>query len=99
MLPNDINEIKKMIDKSAEDLFSKMNGIPKIQKQTEGVPNNIKWRVKYFFITEQTTADEYANFMTTLIQNPTKYSILREKENWTQSGELIKIVEYLEKEV
>ena len=87
-----------MIDNSAEQIYGKLNGIPKIQEKDKKINNGISWRVKYFFITEQSTADEYAEFMTKLIRNQDKYSILREKENWTQSGELIKIVEYLEKD-
>jgi len=97
MFGDNFDDLKKIIDKSAEQIYSKFSGIPKIQENSDNMPSNIKWRVKYFFITEQTSADEYADFMTTLIQNQNKYIILREKENWTPSGELIKIVEYLER--
>ena len=90
------NELKKMIDNSAERLYSSVSGIPKIQKE-DNISANVKWQAKFFFIAEQNAADEYAAFMTHIIQNPDKYSLLREKENWTPSGELIRIVEYLEK--
>jgi len=99
MFGENMNELKKIIDKSAEQIYGKLNGaIPSVQKEINKTMPGVKWRVKYFFITEQTSSDEYAEFMTTLIQNQNKYSILREKENWTQSGELIKIIEYLEKD-
>jgi len=97
MFSENFNELRKMIDESAEKIYSRFTGIPKLQNENKNIASNIKWKAKYFFITEQTTADEYANFMTTLIQNQDKYLILREKENWTPSGELIKIIEYLEK--
>jgi hypothetical protein len=97
MFSGNFDDLKKMIDNSAENLFSRMNGIPTIQTKSKDASLNVTWKVKYFFITEQESANEYAEFMTNIIRLPNKYSLLREKENWTQNGELIKIVEYLEK--
>ena len=93
---NSFDDLFKQINQSAERIYTQFNGIPKMSKEVETHPN-LKYKTKFFFIAEQTGADEYADFMTTLINNPKKYSLIRERENWTPSGELIKLIEYLEK--
>ena len=88
--------LQQQIDNEAMRLYNKLNGMPNL-KPNDNITKNFAFRSKFFFITEQTTANEYAEFMTELINNPEKYIIIREKENWTQAGELIRLVEYLEK--
>jgi len=97
MFGNDsFNDLHKIINSSAERAYSSVSGIPKIQRESS-TASGLKWQSKFFFIAEQTSADEYANFMTNIIQNPEKYTLIREEKNWTPSGELIRLVEYLEK--
>jgi len=98
MITGNMSELKKIIEQSAESVHSKLNGMPNLNSKEDNISKNLKWRVKHFIIVEQMGADEYADFMTTLIQNQNKYTIIREKETWTQAGEMIKLVEYLEKD-
>lgn len=93
---DNFNELFKQINQSAERIHSQINGIPKMSKELNSKPN-LQYRTKFFFIAEQTGADEYSEFMTELINDQNRYSIIREKENWTPSGELIRLVEYFEK--
>jgi len=96
MFGDNFNDLHKIINNSAERAYSSVSGIPKIQKDDE-LSKSLSWKSKFFFIAEQTGADEYADFMSMIIQNPEKYTLIREEKNWTQSGELIRLVEYLEK--
>lgn len=93
---DNFNELFKQINQSAQQMHSQVNGIPKISKKLNST-TNLEYKTKFFFIAEQTAADEFSEFMTMLINNQDKYSILREKENWTPSGELIRLIEYFEK--
>jgi len=86
------------ITKNADRLKDNLSGIPKTVSQTNDIPfKDYTYRTQVFFIAEEVTAQEYADFITKTLHEPDKYMIVREKENWTQNAECIRIVDYLEK--
>ena len=51
---------------------------------------------KFFVIGEDYDASVYAEFINELMNNPKKYQMIREEQNWTKEGELIRMVDYIE---
>jgi hypothetical protein len=47
-------------------------------------------------IIDDLTAEEYADFIDDILASSGKREILREAENWTKEGELIRVIDYLE---
>jgi len=94
-------EINKILNSSAERLQAHLSGIPR-PSGTEVEVNPFKgfeYKSKVFLIAEDMSASEFAEFMTNILHNPHRYHIIREKENWTQNGECVRVVDFLEKTI
>ena len=94
------SDLNKMLNNSADLLKSQLQGIPTPNKNNDNNPFvSHTFKSKVFLIAEDVSASEYAEFVTEALRNPHKYVLVREKENWTQNGECIRIIDYLEKEM
>jgi len=94
-------EINKILNNSAERLQTHLSGMPR-PSGAEMKTNPFKgfeYKTKVFLIAEDTSASEFAEFMTNILHNPNRFHIIREKESWTQNGECIRVVDYLEKTI
>lgn len=97
MLNDKFEELIKQINEGASRVHSSVTEMPKIQ-QNIGEKQKFIYRSRFFIIGDNVSAAEYADFINIVISNPSKFKILREKESWTQHGELMKFVEYMQHE-
>ena len=76
------------------------NGIPTVTSYDKEVAKKKKNKIfknKIFLLSVDEGSEEYSEFMTSLIQTEGT-EILREDSSWTQHGELIRSIDYLETE-
>jgi len=75
-------------------------GMPSVTSYDKEVAKNKGKKIfknKIFLLSVDEGSEEYSEFMTSLIQTDGT-EILREDSSWTQHGELIRSVDYLEAE-
>jgi hypothetical protein len=56
------------------------------------------FKTKVFAILDDVSAEEYSAFINYLMRNKKSTTVIRELENWTKDGELIRVVDYIEEE-
>lgn len=95
MVNDRFKELLAQINEEAARLHSSISEMPKIQHELESKQKFV-YKARFFIIGDNVSAAEYAEFINKVVENPSKYKILREKESWTQHGELMKFVEYMQ---
>ncbi len=93
-------DLAAIIDKQASGIAKAMR-MPETKttsvKQEQAKKQKIQtFRTRIFVIIDDYSGQEYADFINTLILDSTTYEVLREVENWTKDGELIRVVDYIE---
>jgi signal transduction protein with GAF and PtsI domain len=96
------NELANMINENAAGIAKAM-GMPEIKttsidKELKNSEKNRVFKTKVFAILDDVSAEEYSAFINYLLKNKKTTSVLREAENWTKDGELIRVVDYIEDE-
>lgn len=93
-------ELAEIISKQAEGI-AKSLGMPDVK--TTSVDEELKktkkkntFKTKLFVIIDDISAEDYSKFIDNIISNPQDFEIIREVENWTKDGELIRVVDYIE---
>lgn len=94
-------EIQKIIDAAANKLVDSI-GMPSAKtttiEQEYGKKEKKKvYKVKFFNLIDDESAQAYGEFMTDLI-NKQGIKIVREDKSWTPEGELLRVVDYVEEE-
>jgi len=91
-------EIQKIIDDASENIISSM-GMPKARTTTLENESKSKTKreygVKFFVMIDDESSESYSAFMT-MLMNDSSYTIVREDKSWTQEGELIRVVDYIQ---
>ena len=93
-------EIQRIIDEAGAKMAASM-GMPEARTTTVekefNTADKIKktYHVKFFAILDDESAAVYSDFMTKLI-NSSGTQIVREDKSWTQEGELLRVVDYIE---
>jgi len=90
--------LKEIIEEDLDRLFS-AGGMPQIpvttlEKESKKNAPQQTFHTRVFAILEDETAHEYAKFINFVI-NSKNVTILREEQNWTKEGELIRVVDYI----
>lgn len=95
-------DLSDIINKQAEGIVKAMK-MPEIK--TTSVEEELKkskakkvFKTKVFVLLDDVSAEEYSAFINYLMTNDKTTTVLREVENWTKDGELIRVVDYIEDE-
>jgi hypothetical protein len=94
------NDLASIIDKQAAGIAKAM-GMPSVKTTTveKEMANSKKKKSFYtrvFAILDDISAEEYSAFINYIITNSKTTTIIREEQNWTKDGELIRVVDYME---
>jgi signal transduction protein with GAF and PtsI domain len=89
-----------MIDKQAAGIAKAM-GMPNVRtttvdKELEKNKKNKEFKTKVFAILDDVSAEEYSAFINYIMKNSKTTTIIREEQNWTKDGELIRVIDYIE---
>ena len=95
MLINIAEEIRQQASNIASTMMPEAS-ITSYEKEMKKKAGNFVMRTRFFAIIDDLSAEEYSTFITEIIKNPDKYKLIREAENWTKEGELIRVVDFLE---
>ena len=90
-------DIKELIDREAENIVKAM-GMPvtkttTVEKELSKSKKRKVFETRVFLIINDASAATYSSFITQLIAGDDGRRILRESENWTKDGELIRVVD------
>ncbi len=96
------SDLASIIDANVAGI-AKALGMPDVKTTT--VDNELAkaekskvFKTKVFAILDDVSAEEYSAFINYLMKNRKTTTVLREEENWTKDGELIRVVDYVEEE-
>ena len=95
-----MDNIADIINKQAEGIVKAM-GMPEVKTtslEEELSKTNKKkmFKTRVFVLLDDVSAEEYSAFINYLMSNKKTATVLREVENWTKDGELIRVVDYIE---
>jgi len=95
-------DISKIIEEQASGIVKAL-GMPEVrtttyEKEVNKNKKNKVFKTKVFVLIDDISAEEYAAFMNYLIANNKTTELIREVENWTKDGELVRVVDYIEEE-
>ncbi len=94
--------LAEMIEQQAAGMVKAMH-MPNIktttlEKEQSGRKAKRVFKTKVFAIIDDVSAEEYATFINFLMERDSETNVMREVENWTKDGELIRVVDYIEVE-
>ena len=92
-------DIQKIIDEAGSQISASI-GMPSAKTTTvekEFAKNGTRkeYNVRFFNLIDDESAKDYSDFMTSIINKP-GIQIVREDKSWTQEGELLRVVDYVE---
>jgi len=96
-------ELSDFIDKQAAGIARSLS-MPNVKTTTfdEEIKKNKSkkpvFRTRVFVIIDDISAEDYAEFINSILIANGDKTIIREVENWTKDGELIRVVDYTEKQ-
>ena len=92
----DLNEI---IEKQAEGIAKALRmpeaNVTTYEKEIKKKKPKKEFATRVFLIIDDISALEYAEFINQVFESGGDMEIMREVENWTKDGELIRVVDYV----
>lgn len=94
-------DLNEYIDKQAAGI-AKSLGMPKVKTTTfdEEIKKKSSkhpvFRTRVFVLLDDVSAEEYSEFINDILDSGGTKNIIREVENWTKDGELIRVIDYTE---
>ena len=94
--------INEIIEQQAEAIVRNLK-MPEVkttslEKEMEKNKKIKKFSTRVFLLIDDVSAESYSSFMNYIIENPKTTKLLREVENWTKDGELIRVIDYMTSE-
>jgi len=92
-------ELGELIAQQAADI-AKAVQMPKadvvfFDEKKENTPPKKEFATKVFLIIDDISALEYSEFINQVFRSKGDMEVVREVENWTKEGELIRVVDYV----
>ncbi len=94
--------LAEMIEQQAAGMVKAMH-MPGVKtttlekEQSDGKAKRV-FKTRVFAILDDVSAEAYSSFINFLMERDSETSVMREVENWTKDGELIRVVDYIEVE-
>jgi len=95
-------DLNEFIDKQAAGIAKSLS-MPNVKTTTfdEEIKKNKSkkpiFKTRVFVLLDDISAEDYADFINSILTSNGDKTIIREVENWTKDGELIRVVDYTEK--
>lgn len=95
-------DLASIIDEQASGIVKAMK-MPSIKTTSIEKENKKKerkkiFKTKVFVIIDDVSGEEYSTFINYLMEHKSETLVIREVENWTKDGELIRVIDYVEEE-
>ena len=95
-----MENISEIINSQAEGIVKALK-MPEVrtttvEKERGKKKTKRKFNTRVFAILDDYSAEEYSSFIDSIINEPESMTVMREVENWTKDGELIRVVDYIE---
>lgn len=81
-----------------------IGGIPSVKIKTTNTKDEMKkharkhvFSTKFFAINNDIDAEQYASFMNWLLEVGAERRVVREESNWTKEGELVRVVDFVQR--
>ena len=95
-----MKDLSEIINSQADGIVTALR-MPEIktttvEKELSKKKTEKLFKTRVFVLINDTSAIEYSSFINEVMRNSKTTTIMRESENWTKDGELIRVVDYVE---
>jgi len=92
-------ELHEIIEQQAKGIAASLRmptaDVTTVEKEIEKKTPKKEFATKVFIIINDVTALEYSEFINQVLESGGDMEIVREEQNWTKDGELIRVIDYV----